>query len=253
MRSAGGGDAKRLDHDFRTQVHVRLGEQRLLHLQRERQGVGEDVAKAAKRFVAGEKFVQLLERAAVAGEAGQHGVRQLLAQRLQARQLRGHHIRDEFGPGHAVEPIRGEFFGEADPGEAAQAEVEAAVRQLLMPADAAEARHRFDLRLRVVLVLPTRLQHHQRNELVAFQRIGEQLAVARLEDVQPLHHVREEHEVRQREEPYLTVEGGECGKVVVHGGSRRAITGRSPAKPRSTSAQNFATSSPKYSGRYGSI
>jgi hypothetical protein len=49
-------------------------------------------------------------------------------------------------------------------------------------------------------VFPTRFEHGHGDQLVAREGVFHHLAVALFEDVQRLHDVRVQHEVRQREQ-----------------------------------------------------
>ena len=88
--------AERLRERDRTSLDPRLGEEELLHFQRQRQGVGQHVADVAERHVPAEQVAELLTRRAL-GEPRQHGLGELPPHVGQPRQVRRHHVRQKFG------------------------------------------------------------------------------------------------------------------------------------------------------------
>ena len=84
--------------------------------------------------------------------------------------------------------------------EPAQDEVVAAVGQPLDVGQHAAAADRIDRRPSLVVPVPSRPQQHHPDHAIAGQRVGDHVAVARLEDVQRQEHVGEEDDVGQREQ-----------------------------------------------------
>ena len=86
------------------------------------------------------------------------------------------------------------------PRHSAQADVEPSVRQSRLLLDEPRARHREDFGASVKSPLPARLQERHGDQPVPPEDVLRHLPVARLEDVQRQGGVREEDEIRQRED-----------------------------------------------------
>ena len=89
------------------------------------------------------------------------------------------------------------LLDDPEPLHPAQDDVVAAVRQPLVVRQHAAAADRIDRRPPLVIAIPSRPQQHHPDHAVAGERIGDHLAIARLEDVERQEHVGEEDDVRK--------------------------------------------------------
>ena len=90
--------------------------------------------------------------------------------------------------------------GDAEPFEPAQHDVEPAVVERLGVRDDSGAPDRENRRPPLVVGFVSGLQQHHPDDPVAAERIADHRAIPRLENVQRQEHVREENDVREREE-----------------------------------------------------
>ena len=141
-------------------------EQGLLHLQRQRQRVAEHVAHLARAA-----FRRRRVPGVVAARARPPRTAGGPLRPVRARSCR-EHFRSRWGRISAISSARAMRYRRSvgtsstirTPGQPAEPQVEAAVRQLLVPRHPAEARDRLDRRAAVVVLFPAGLQQDERDE-----------------------------------------------------------------------------------------